>query len=159
MRAASGRELCLNVDLCPEQFVAEALADALVRNNAIAGRRFLLLRAEIARPILRERLIKESATEVSDVAVYETRPAAGLPAMLTEALAAGGVNWITFTSSSTVKNFFELLQGDRAALMSGIKVASIGPITSATLREIGVVPNVEAKQFDVEGLVRAIRGG
>jgi len=153
---AVGRELCLNVDLCPEQFVAEALADALIAKDAVAGRRFLLLRAEIARPILRERLLKDGAAEVSDVAVYETRMAQSLPPMLCEALAEGRVQWITFTSSSTAKNFFQLLHGDREKLLAGVRIASIGPITSATLREIGVTPTVEAKQFHIEGLVKAI---
>jgi uroporphyrinogen III methyltransferase/synthase len=150
------RELCLKVDLCPEQFVAEALADALAARDTGAGRKFLLLRAEIARPILRDRLLKGGAAEVCDVAVYETRPAAALPPVLIDALAAGRIHWITFTSSSTAKNFFELLGTERRDQIAGAKIASIGPITSATLREIGAVPDVEAKQFDIEGLVRAL---
>jgi uroporphyrinogen III methyltransferase/synthase len=150
------RELCLNVDLCPEQFVAEALADALLARDVVSQKRFLLLRAEIARPILRDRLLKDGAAEVSDVAVYETRRVDGLPPILIEAFVSGRVHWITFTSSSTVKNFFELIQGDREKLLAGVRIASIGPITSATLREVGVPPTVEAKQFDIEGLVQAI---
>jgi uroporphyrinogen III methyltransferase/synthase len=150
------RELCLKVNLCPDQLVAEALADALAAKGAVAEQRFLLLRAEIARPILRERLLKDGAAQVSDIAVYETRRADSLPPALAEAMAAKRVHWITFTSSSTAKNFFELLEGDRAVLLAGVRIASIGPITSATLREIGVPVAVEARQFDVEGLVGAI---
>jgi uroporphyrinogen III methyltransferase / synthase len=150
------RELCLRVDLCPDQFVAEALADALVSKNAVAGRRFLLLRAEIARPMLRERLLKDGAAEVSDIAVYETRRPEGLPPELVEALAAKRVRWITFTSSSTAKNFVELLGSDRDALLAGVQIVSIGPITSATLKEIGIEPTVQAEQFDVSGLVDAM---
>ena len=103
------RELCLRVDLCPESFVAEALADALVAANEVRGQKFLLLRADIARPILRERLQQDGAAEVRDVAVYETRPAQSLPPALLEALAAGEVTWVTFTSSSTARNFAALL--------------------------------------------------
>jgi uroporphyrinogen III methyltransferase/synthase len=153
------RELCLNVDLCPEQFVAEALADALVGLGAVAGKRFLLLRAEISRPILRERLVKDGAAEVSDIAVYETRRADNLPVVLREALAAKRVHWVTFTSSSTAKNFFELLGEDSSALLEGVRIATIGPITTATLRELGVGNAVEAKQFDIEGLVQAVLRG
>ena len=68
-------QLFLNVDLCPESFVAEALADALTSKGVVKGGRFLLLRADIARPLLRERLQSGGAAEVRDVAVYETRPA------------------------------------------------------------------------------------
>jgi uroporphyrinogen III methyltransferase/synthase len=150
------RELCLNVDLCPEKFVAEALADALAAKQNVVNRKFLLLRAEIARPILRERLLADGAAEVSDIAVYETHPAAALPPALTDALAAKRVNWITFTSSSTATNFFQLLQGDRESLLAGLHIASIGPITTATIQELGLPITVEAKQSDVNGLVAAI---
>jgi uroporphyrinogen III methyltransferase/synthase len=153
------RELCLKVDLCPKEFVAEALADALLAQNAVAGKRFLLLRADIARPILREKLAGSGAAEVCDVAVYETRPAGSLPGYLTDALATKRVNWITFTSSSTAKNFVSLLGGDVAAQLAGVRIASIGPITSAALRELGLNVDVEAKQFDIGGLVAALRGG
>jgi uroporphyrinogen III methyltransferase/synthase len=69
------------------------------------------------------------------------------------------VHWITFTSSSTAKNFFELLGEDRNALLEGVRIASIGPITTATLGELGVRDVVEAKQFDIEGLVQAVLRG
>jgi uroporphyrinogen III methyltransferase/synthase len=150
------RELCLQVDLCPEQFVAEALADALLAQNTVAGKKFLLLRAEIARPILRERLLKDGAAQVSDIAIYQTRRPHSLPPPLLEAMAANRVHWITFTSSSTAKNFVDLLGPDRDTLMAGVKIASIGPITSATLNEIGITPTVQAAQFDVSGLVQAM---
>jgi uroporphyrinogen III methyltransferase / synthase len=150
------QEMCLNVDLCPEQFVAEALADALAAQNAVAGKNFLLLRAEIARPVLRERLLQDGAADVSDIAVYETRPVTALPAHLTESLAAKRVRCITFTSSSTARNFFQLISADRGSLLEGVRIASIGPITSETLRELGAPPTIEAKQSDIESLVQAI---
>ena len=150
------RELCLRVDLCPESFVAEALADAFVAQDAVRGKRFLLLRADIARPVLRDRLRENGAAEVRDVAIYETRPAAELPRHLLEALDARQVTWVTFTSSSTAANFARLLgSGYRTALV-GVRLASIGPITSRTLREQGLEPSVEAKTFNIDGLVAAI---
>ncbi len=107
--AAIRDSLCLRVDLCPESFVAEALADALAQADEIAGRNFLLLRADIARPLLAERLVKGNAAQVSDVSVYHTRPATSLPPAFLAALDAGDVAWITFTSSSTARNLVALL--------------------------------------------------
>lgn len=156
--AAVGRELCLSVDLCPARFVAEALADALVSRGVVRGGRFLLLRADIARPVLVERLVRDGAAEVRDVAVYETKPVASLPPPLLDALAAGELTWITFTSSSTVKNFVDLLGLDYRQKLAGVKFASIGPITTATLRELGLEPTVQADNSDLDDLVSALAG-
>jgi uroporphyrinogen III methyltransferase/synthase len=151
-------DLSLHVDLCPESFVAEALASALAERGQIAGKRFLLLRADIARPILREKLEQAHAAEVRDVSIYETRPASSLPQNLLDALDAKSVHWITFTSSSTAKNFAMLLGSDYREKLKGVKIASIGPITTATLRELGLEPDVQAETFNVGGLVAAIGG-
>ncbi|HEY8665701.1 MAG TPA: uroporphyrinogen-III C-methyltransferase, partial [Tepidisphaeraceae bacterium] len=67
-------QLCLHVDLCPESFVAEALAEALKQAGEVRGKRHLLLRADIARPLLRQRLAADGAAEVRDIPIYETRP-------------------------------------------------------------------------------------
>jgi uroporphyrinogen III methyltransferase/synthase len=150
-------ELFLAVDLCPDSFVAEALADALEARGVVRGSRFLLLRADIARPILRERLERDGAAEVRDVPVYETRPASELPKPLIDALAAGEVTWVTFTSSSTAKNFVALLGPDARAVLGNVKIASIGPITTQTLRSLGFEPAVQAERFDIEGIVEALR--
>jgi len=152
------RDLCLKVDLCPKSFVAEALADELRERKEIAGRRFLLLRADIARPLLRERLTADGAAEVADIALYETRPVKQLPAGLLEALDAGRIDWITFSSSSTARNFVDLLGMDYRAWLSRTKLASIGPITTSTLREMGLTPTAEAGTFNIDGLVATIRG-
>src|SRR4051794_26443325 len=110
--AAIRENLSLHVDLCPESFVAEALADALAERGQVAGKRFLLLRADIARPVLREKLQLGHAAEVRDVAIYETKLAQSLPPHLLEAIDAKSIHWITFTSSSTAKNFVTLLGGN-----------------------------------------------
>ncbi|HEY2586774.1 MAG TPA: uroporphyrinogen-III C-methyltransferase [Tepidisphaeraceae bacterium] len=149
-------ELFLSVDLCPDSFVAEALADALAAKGVVRGSRFLLLRADIARPILRERLVQDGAAEVRDVPIYETRPIAELPEPLVDALAAGEVTWVTFTSSSTAKNFLALLGPDARAVLGNVKIASIGPITTRTIQELGFSPTIEAETFNVEGLVEAL---
>ena len=149
--------LSVRADLCPGRFVAEALADELAARNGIAGKRFLLLRADIARPILRERLQQGGAAEVLDLPVYETKPATALPEELIEALGEGRVNWVTFTSSSTARNFAALLGPDYRTRLEGVKLASIGPITTQTLAELGLTPAVQAEESDVQGLVEAIR--
>jgi uroporphyrinogen III methyltransferase/synthase len=154
--AAVREELCLRVDLCPREFVAEALADAFEAANEIKGRRFLLLRAEIARQVLIDRLHHAGAAAVLDVAIYQTRPSGSLPPEVTDALTAGKVDWITFTSSSTARNFTALMGDDYAKKMHGIKLASIGPVTSTTLRELQLAPTVESDPHTIAGLVDAI---
>ncbi|MDB5353950.1 MAG: uroporphyrin-III C-methyltransferase [Phycisphaerales bacterium] len=149
-------ELCLKVDLCPKEFVAEALADDFEKRGEVRGRRFLLLRADIARPLLRERLSDGGATEVRDVSIYETRPATSLPRALIEALTAKEIDWITFTSSSTVRNLAALLGPDYKTKLDGVKLASIGPITTRAIEELGLMPTVQATTYNVEGLVEAI---
>jgi uroporphyrinogen III methyltransferase/synthase len=148
--------LCVKADLCPERFVAEALADEFESRGEMRGKRFLMLRADIARPILRERLEKGGAAEVRDVAVYATKPAASLPPALLEALDEKRVHWVTFTSSSTARNFAGLLGGSFRDKLAGVKISSIGPITTTTLEELGLKPTVVAEQFNVDGLVEAI---
>ncbi len=153
---AIGKALCLRVDLCPESFVAEALADALAAANEIQGRRYLLLRADIARAILRERLEQGGAAAVDDISVYESRPASSLPPALVDALGARQVNWITFTSSSTARNLVGLLGPDYRATLAGVKLASIGPITTRTLQDLGLEPDVQAERYTIDGLVDAM---
>lgn len=152
-------ELCLQVDLCPKKYVAEALADELTSGpagNIAKGKRFLLLRADIARPILAERLTAAGAAEVADVAIYQTRPVSQLSPRLLEAIDNKQLHWITFTSSSTARNLIELLGSDYKTKLDGIKLASIGPVTSLALRELGLSPAVQAETYDVNGLVDAI---
>ncbi len=149
-------ELALRPDLCPKEFVAEALADAFNVAHEIKGKKFLLLRADIARTVLVDRLQREGAAVVSDIPIYETRPAAALPEGMPEAIREGKISWITFTSSSTAKNFTSLLGPDYRDVLKKIKLASIGPITTATLRELGLTPAVEAESFNIDGLVKAI---
>lgn len=149
--------LCLRVELCPESFVAEALGEALMAQKQVMDRRFLLLRADIARPVLRDMLKQNGAVEVADVAVYESKPAAALPPAVVESLDEGQVNWITFTSSSTAKNFTSLLGTDYAAKLKGVRIASIGPITTATLKSLGLPPTIEAEEANVEALAEAMK--
>jgi uroporphyrinogen III methyltransferase / synthase len=154
--AAIREELALQVEICPKSFVAEALAEALESCGEVKGKRFLLLRADIARPVLRERLERAGAAEVRDVAVYETKAVGALPMELTGALEAGGVQWITFSSSSAVRNFLALLgERDRSGLGS-VRMATIGPVTTETLRSHGFEPAVVAKESSIQGLIEGV---
>ena len=154
--AALEKELRLRPDLVPPQAVAEAVADALAARGEVKGMRFLLLRADIGRPVLVERLRQGGAAVVDDVAIYETKPAAALPQPLLDALAAGELNWVTFTSSSTAKNFAALLGPDYANQLRGVNLASIGPITTQALRDLGLEPTIQADTFNVDGLVASL---
>src|SRR6185437_6956639 len=114
------------------------------------------LRADIARYFLTQKLQQSGAAQVHDVPIYETKPTTSLPDHLLEALEEKRVNWITFTSSSTAKNFTTLLGPDYKAKMDGIHLASIGPITTDTLHELGLKPTMQAKVFNIAGLVESI---
>jgi len=144
----------LRADLVPTQFVAESLAAELIARHEVRGKKVLMLRADIARPVLRERLVEAGAI-VEDLCIYVTRTARSLPEPVLEALRESRVDWVTFTSSSTVRNLLEML-GHERRLLANVKLASIGPITSQTLREAGLSVYVEAQRYNIDGLVQAL---
>ena len=155
--ATAGRlreKLGIVADLVPTRFVAESLAAELIADHDAAGKRFLLLRADIARPAL-PKLLTEAGADVTEHVAYETRLADSLPIAVLDALRSKRADWISFTSSSTAKNMAELL-GDERGLLNDCRIASIGPITSETVREIGCEVAVEAAVSNVGGLVEAI---
>ena len=150
--AARVREHRLGVDLQPKEFVAEAVVDAFKDWGSIENVTILLARAEQARDVLPKELTKLGAI-VDEGIAYRTVPE-------TEDLSGGrvrfqseGADLITFTSSSTVENFLAL----KLPLPAGISTASIGPVTSKTMRDNGLKVDVEAKQFDIPGLIAAIQ--
>jgi uroporphyrinogen III methyltransferase/synthase len=151
------RRYFIEPDLMPEKFTTEALADALLNKCDVAASRFLLARADIATEPLADRL-RSAGAAVEEVTLYRTvRPAAMSEEALT-ALRERRVDWVTFTSSSTVTNFLALLAGSGVDL-AGVKLASIGPVTSDTLRAAGLTPAVEASVHTIDGLVEAIGKG
>lgn len=138
-------------DLVPPRFVAEEVVAALRAETELRGARILLPRAELARAVLPHSL-RELGAEVVTVTAYRTVPDATAVAALRERLRAGEVDLITFTSSSTVRNFVEAV----GPAIGRARVASIGPITSATAREVGLPVHVEAAEYTVPGLLRAL---
>jgi uroporphyrinogen III methyltransferase / synthase len=157
--AAKLKELHLKVDAMPEEYVTAKVAKALKDFESIENLRILLMRAEVANPELPKEL-EELGAIVDDVACYRTVPETedqnGAAAKLMET----GADWITFTSSSTVENFnarFNL-----AALVKkfpSIRLASIGPETSKAIEALGLVPAVEAKPHNIDGLIKALQKG
>ncbi len=141
----------VRVSLLPREYVAEALLEAF---PAPAGRRFLLLRADIARPALREGL-RAAGADVEEVAVYRTALARPEPSAL--ARLDGGVNVLTFTASSAVRNFVAIVGDERARrLAAQAVVAVIGPVTAQTARELGLRVDVVAGEHTVPGLIEAL---
>lgn len=147
--------LAIEPDLVPHAFNAESLAHELETRNQVAGQRFLMLRADIAREQLRDRLMK-SALEVSDIPIYETRSVDSLPEQFLHALDAHEINWVTFTSSSTARNLLNLLGVNYLDRLKGVKIASMGPVTTKTLEELCLKPTVQASEAQIPNLVQAM---
>jgi uroporphyrinogen III methyltransferase / synthase len=135
-------------DVVPERFVAEALVEALAE---LPVSRVLIARASRARDVLPDALRARGA-EVDVLALYETVAEPLSRSALAAARAAGH---ITFTSSSTVR-FFLQAAGGEAGLSPDSRIVSIGPVTSATLRELGLEPDVEAERHDIDGVIDAV---
>jgi uroporphyrinogen-III synthase len=138
--------------LVPERYVAEALLDAMPHP---AGQRFLLPRADLARETLRVGL-QAAGAEVVEVPAYST--VLTEPSLDTLAALRAGVDVLTFTSSSTVRNFVEQVGLETAqALAAQARVVTIGPITAATAREFGLRVDVVATEYTIAGLVEALQ--
>jgi uroporphyrinogen III methyltransferase/synthase len=135
-------------DIVPERYVAESLVEALAE---LPVRRALVARAREARDVLPDALRARGA-EVDVLELYETVAEPLSPPALAAARAA---DYITFTSSSTVRFFLEAAGGS-AGLSPTTRIVSIGPVTSATLREHGLEPHVEAARHDIDGLVATL---
>jgi uroporphyrinogen III methyltransferase/synthase len=138
--------LHLKVDLMPEEYVAESLVAAFA-GIELQGQRVLLPRAAVARDVVPDELRARGAG-VDVVEAYRTivpaTPAGAFPRQ---------ADWIMFTSSSTVKNFLAI--AGREAL-EGVRIASIGPVTSDTARKHGLTVDVEARDHTIPGLVAAL---
>jgi len=144
-------------DILPDTYQAESVVEAF-SDLDMTGKKVLLPRAKKARTILPEQLTRMGAM-VDEVTAYETRLADEGKEMLIDMLKAGDIDAVTFTSSSTVTNFLSLLEGQNApALLEKVTLASIGPITSDTIRAQGLVPDIEADAFTIDGLIKALLG-
>ena len=145
----------MRVDLVPKQYVAESVVRAL--RSRVRGKRVLLVRARVARDVIPRELRRAGAT-VDVVEAYQTVVPKTSRARLRKILSDPRLrpHAVTFTSSSTARNFVELVGKARRGALAGIQLASIGPVTSATLRELGLRADIEAREFTMPGLVAAL---
>jgi uroporphyrinogen III methyltransferase/synthase len=144
----------------PPEATTEALGKALAGAGPLGRKRILLARADIATPGLAAAL-RDAGAVVEEAVAYRTVRPEALPAAAVEALRGGRVDWITFTSSSTVENFLALVAHGRSGTLfvpdaHHVKLAAIGPVTAETLRSRGLVPAVVARTHTIDGLVEAI---
>jgi uroporphyrinogen III methyltransferase / synthase len=144
----------IRADLVPERFTTRGLADALLARPrpADGAPRILLPRADIATPAL-TRALDDAGWVTHEVEAYRTVPAAALPDGVGERIVSGAIDVLAFASSSTVRNFVALLDGPVPA---ETLVVSIGPVTSATCRELGLRVDAEGEPHDLDGLVAAV---
>ena len=148
-------EYGLKSDIIPQNYRAEAVVDAF-RKITLEGKKILLPRAKEARPVLPVELRKMGA-EVDEVTTYLTENVADNADLLIGQLTAKRIDLITFTSSSTVKNFKALLPSDHFKdLLDGITIASIGPITTDTAKKLGFEVHITAQTYTIPGLCDAI---
>ncbi len=139
----------LRADHTPDEFRAEALAESLAKEAR--GKRFLLARASRGREVLAESLTNAGGI-VEQVVVYQSRNVEAPDPDIAARLKAGKIDWITVTSSAIARSLAKLF-GDN---LRRAKLASISPITSSTLRELGFEPAAEATEYTMDGVVAAI---
>jgi uroporphyrinogen-III synthase len=147
----------IHVDVVPKEYVAESVVRSL--KNKVKDKRVLLVRAKVARDVI-PRELRKAGAQVDVVEAYETV----IPESSRNRLRAALKNprrrphIVTFTSSSTVRNFAELagMSGKTRGMLRGIQMASIGPVTSSTLRELSLPVDIAAKEFTIPGLIASI---
>ncbi|MCX7927052.1 MAG: uroporphyrinogen-III C-methyltransferase [Candidatus Omnitrophica bacterium] len=142
-------EMNLKVDIQPKSFTQEGLLEEFSKQN-IKGKQILIIRAEQARELLPAGLRKKGNL-VTVVSAYRTKEISILPS---ERKIIDQVEMICFTSSSCVKGFMKIFESN--VKRKDFKIASIGPVTSCACRELGLDVTIEAKQYTLEGLVKAI---
>ncbi len=141
-------------DLQPEEYRAEAIIELLVQRG-VTGRRILYPRAQLARPLMPQQL-RGAGALVDDPIAYNTLPASDGAEKIMQLVQDKALDVVTFTSSSTVENFVAALGADAVRLTRDLVVASIGPLTSATARRLGLAVTVEARDYTLEGLLAAL---
>jgi len=141
-------------DVIPAEFVAEGVVEALSGVD-MKGKRVLFPRAKEAREVLVEAL-REMGAEVVLAVVYQTVCPKADPGRIREIFRGGGVSAITFTSSSTVRNFMKMAGEGAAGLLGGVSVACIGPVTAKTCEEMGILVSVVPRDYTVDALFDAL---
>lgn len=155
--AAELKKEKLKVSYVPQEYRAEAIVDGLRQSEGkLVGLRILIPRAKVAREALPQEL-REGGAQVDVAVVYQTVVNGSAAGQAGKALEAGEVDVITFTSSSTVKNFVALLKGiDLDKVLQSVQIICIGPVTADTARKLGLKVNAVAKEYTIEGLIEAL---
>jgi uroporphyrinogen III methyltransferase/synthase len=149
------KEKGIRVGYTPEEFVAEAILKGF-RKMTVQGKRILLARVKQARDVLPNGL-KKLGAEVDVVEAYRTIIPKGGSKRLRQLLIEGKIDVITFTSSSTVIHFVELLKKENLKkLLKGIAIACIGPVTSRTAERLGIKIHIQPDEYTIPALTRAI---
>ena len=145
----------LPVDVVPESYIAESVVAALY--GQVRGKKILLVRAKVARDVIPKELAALGA-KVDVAEAYETvmpgTSAAALRVVLRDP--EQKPHAIAFTSSSTVQNFLQLLGKENLALLTDVKLASIGPVTSETMRKAGLQAHIEAAEYTIPSLAQVL---
>jgi uroporphyrinogen III methyltransferase/synthase len=152
--AAALQEVGLHPDVVPDEYRAEAILEAMDRD--LREVRILIPRAAEAREVLPAGL-RERGAQVEVVVVYRTVPVTDQADAILDLLRAGRIDAVTFTSSSTVVNFVDMLSGqDLAVLLKDVTIACIGPITAETAARYGLAPHIMPTAFTIPALAEAI---
>ena len=136
------------------QSMGTTFVEEMGKGNPIQGRRFLFPCSDIAHRTVPDR-IRESGGDLTEAVAYCNKPVERLPEGALEKLKAGAIDWVLFTSSSTVRNFYACLENDPELIIT-FRTASIGPATSSTLKQFGVQPDVQAEIHTIDGLLDAV---
>ena len=144
----------IKADFVPEVFTGRALGKQLIRSANVRGKKILLLRSQLASSELVD-ILAGAGAEVDNIAIYTTTAAKSDPSRLIEAIIRGTMDYVTFASPSSVDGFFGQIDVDLVR-SSDIKVASIGPVTSERLKQLGVAVHVTATEHTLDGLLHTI---
>jgi uroporphyrinogen III methyltransferase/synthase len=152
--AATLTRFGIRPDFVPTVFTGKELAGQLIEFTSLKGRKILLLRSQIASDELVD-LLKQTGAKITEQPVYTIETEKNESAPLTEKISAGSIDWLTFTSPSSVNGFFEQIPLN-VVKESVVKVASIGPVTSRQLQNLDVKVDVTATQHTIDGMLAAI---
>jgi len=145
----------IKIDFVPKEYKAEAIVEGL-KKRGIKGKNILLPRAEEAREVLPEE-IRNSGGNIDVAPAYKNVKPMEDKETIKGLFKKGAIDIITFTSSSTVKNFVEMFDRDELpSLIKGITIASIGPITAETAKKLGVETDIMPKSYTIPALAEAI---
>jgi uroporphyrinogen III methyltransferase/synthase len=154
--AAKLNQFGIKPDFVPSAFTSKELGKQLIGFADLQGKKVLLLRSELASNELCE-MLKKAGAEVNTVPVYTAVTAKNKSGWLIERITKGKIDWLTFTSPSAVRGFFKQIEGN-VVNSSDVKVASIGPVTTEQLKNLGIKIALTAADHTIDGLLAAIEG-